>query len=190
VAETFNVHQWEVRTIMEVRSSKQLRGLIAIEVTASPGEEPMRSLILGHDESDEERPRSLAEVLVVHPRFRRFETPFDAATEYLSAAGDLPPSLTVLFWREARIPVFGSPPEGWTRLAEMLGTGSAGALAAIMTLRGDPVQLVLVFLGVTVAVRIIDPVAKALGSGLASRVEQALEPTERADRHEDRDTSS
>ena len=84
------------------------------------------------------------------------------------------------FLKEARVPTFGSPPEGWMRLADVLGrTGSAGILAAILTTTsGDPVQLVLIGLGVTIMVRVVDPLAKAVGSGLSARVEQAFAPAE------------
>jgi hypothetical protein len=104
----------------------------------------MRSLILTHDATNP-LVRTLGEGGTgIH--FRRYPDVMGATSTFLEEQGSFPPGFVERFWSEARIPTFGSPPEGWMRLAELLGTtGSAGVLAAILTgPSGDPIQLLLV----------------------------------------------
>jgi hypothetical protein len=168
--------EWEVRTKMYVRGTIWMRDTAWIEFETVPGE-AMRDLVLTHAETNP---------LVVSTGrgspgayFQQFSDGMSAKADFLYHKGSFPSYFMDQFWSEARVPTFGSPPEGWTRLVDMFGTtGSAGVLAAIlMTSSGDPIQLVLIGLGVTVTVRVVDPLAKAVGAGLAARIEQALKPS-------------
>jgi hypothetical protein len=181
--------EWEVRTKMYVRGTIWMRDTAWIEFETVPGE-AMRELVLTHVETNP---------LVVSTSrgspgayFQQFPDGMSAMDAFLDQKGGFPSYFMDQFWSDARVPTFGSPPEGWVRLVDMLGTtGSAGLLAAVLTTTsGNPIQLVLIGLGVTITVRVVDPLAKAVGAGLAARVEEALKPPQRAAKRGDRGKSS
>lgn len=173
------VAAWEVRTVMDIGGLPGDALPYGIEVAASNDDKMAINVERGTpaEEAPREPPWSPRAGFEVY----RFDSPHQAANEYFAVAGEYAPSLLDIFWREARMPTFGSPPEGWIRLADAIGkSGTTGVLAAIVVgPHGTPAQLVFVLLGVTVMVRVVDPVLRALGLGLAERVEIALKPPRR-----------
>ena len=120
------------------------------------------------------------------PRAYLFSDPFQAVTEYFGTIGEVSIDALGVFWEEARVPVFGSPPEDWARLSEVVGkAGGPGLMygTIVVGLHDEPVTLLLALAGLTVIVRIVDPVASALGSGLAEKIRRAFSvPAGRATR--------
>ncbi|MDQ1024824.1 hypothetical protein QF035_002406 [Streptomyces umbrinus] len=74
------------------------------------------------------------------------------------------------------VPTFGSPPTQWTALGQFLQTtGTPGAAAISESLGAAPsITFMCVVGGTTLLLNISLPVAKALGRGLAYRVDQLL----------------
>jgi hypothetical protein len=57
---------------------------------------------------------------VADPRVYLFSYPYAAVGELFGMTGDASTDAVSLFWQEARIPVFGSPPEDWNKLSEVV----------------------------------------------------------------------
>ena len=114
-----------------------------------------------------------------------FDPPYLAVVEFFGALGDGSVDAVSVFWQEARVPVFGSPPEDWDKLKDLVEkVGMPGAFGTILVgLHNEPATLMLALAGLTVFVRIVDPVAGALGTGLAEKIRRAFDtPTERRPR--------
>lgn len=75
------------------------------------------------------------------------------------------------------VPVFGSPPSDWDSLGNLLTTtGGAGAAAALAVVDGDnvPVTLIVSFTAMTVVMNVVSPATRALGRGIAYRIDQFM----------------
>jgi hypothetical protein len=79
--------------------------------------------------------------------------------------------LVAVFWDEARVPVFGSAPQEWVKLTELLGKYSPEAAIVVVgvgVLHVPALTLVLAVAGMTIAVRVLPKAMTEVGEGLAS----------------------
>lgn len=115
--------------------------------------------------------------------FRRLVIPtedtpaaLDRYLRRLQIAPNLHHDVLVALLETTRVPVFGSPPKDWQTLTGALSSGAittGSVVAAVGTL--EP-WMVLTGIGTTIFMTVALPPAKALGDGLAGRVEAALIP--------------
>jgi hypothetical protein len=111
------------------------------------------------------------------PRVYLFPYPYAAVVEFFGMTGAASTDAVSLFWQEARVPVFGSLPEDWDKLSEVVekvGVPGVTFGTIVVGLHDEPVILLLALVGVTVIVRIVDPVASAVGTGLAQKIRRAF----------------
>lgn len=83
---------------------------------------------------------------------------------------------------DMRIPVFGSPPDGFHRLQEFVETSSPPTVGVVYTLMSSdptPVGLVVATMGTIVLLRVVDPVLDAVGEGISDRVRRWLQTPKR-----------
>lgn len=73
------------------------------------------------------------------------------------------------------VPVFGSPPEDWTRLAEVVQENGPRTLGALIISGGEPIAFVFAFVGMTVFVRVFEPPLRETGELLAALVRRLRE---------------
>jgi hypothetical protein len=78
----------------------------------------------------------------------------------------------ILMGDEAVVPVFGSPPNAWLPLKDVMAYG-AGTFAAVGN-SGSVPTLILAFGGVVVLVRFIDPIVASVGSALADGIGNSI----------------
>lgn len=76
---------------------------------------------------------------------------------------------------ETPVPVFGSPPEDWTRLAEVLQENGPRTLGALIISGGEPIAFAFAFVGMTVFVRVFEPPLRETGDLLAALVRRLRE---------------
>lgn len=79
--------------------------------------------------------------------------------------------------RDVRVPQFGSAPQGWETLSEFASHYPPAALAVVTNFAtdGSPVTLVMYYVGFTLCLRIIDPMATVVGDSLVECLRQAFE---------------
>ena len=79
--------------------------------------------------------------------------------------------LAAVFWDEARVPVFGSAPQEWVKLAELLRKSSPEAAIVVVgvgVFHVPALTLVLAVAGMTIAIRVLPKTMTEIGEGLAS----------------------
>lgn len=86
----------------------------------------------------------------------------------------------VLLGPEAVVPVFGSPPEGLEKLADVFKRSKrtlvvdAAALGLLATAAGNPLALVVIGVGYLVVVHVVVPALAATGDGIAHKIKRSL----------------
>lgn len=75
-----------------------------------------------------------------------------------------------------RVPVFGSPPKDWAKLASLFRVGGGLAGAGLLAGVGAEPSLTMVLIagGATLFVNIVVPVSKAIGRGLEYRIDELM----------------
>jgi hypothetical protein len=173
----FSVEGWDVQTTMHFAEKNSAYDPFSVQILALQTD--MRSL-LSHSSvvtPAEDAGRFPPWHSEPGPRFYLFPLPFTALSVFFATVGDASTDALAVFFEEARVPVFGSPPEDWKKLSEVLekiGVPGAAFGTIVVGLHDEPVTLLLALAGLTVIIRIIDPVASALGTGLASKIRRAL----------------
>jgi hypothetical protein len=179
----FSVVAWEVQTTMHFAEKNSAYDPFDVQVIAIQ-EDLRRSLVhnlavIPAEDSGHVRPWHAEP----NPRAYLFDPPYLAVVEFFGALGDGSVDAVSAFW--LREPVFGSPPEDWDKLKDLVEkVGMPGAFGTIIVgLHNEPATLMLALAGLTAFVRIIDPVASAVGTGLAEKIRRAFDtPTERCPR--------
>jgi hypothetical protein len=174
----FSVAAWEVQTTMHFAEKDSAYDPFDVQVIALQEDlrDPLRNsgkMFMAEDAS---------RVVPWHLQRSRgylLEDPTQAVAEFFDAviegadgyAGNA-------FWDEARVPTFGSPPEKWEKLSEVVEKVSVPGAAAygtiIVGLHDEPVTPLLALAGLTFIVRVVDPVTSALGTGVAEKIRRAF----------------
>jgi hypothetical protein len=109
--------------------------------------------------------------------FVSFETVSGALQSFFQPYGFAGEQARQALLEDAPIPVFGSSPTNWTTLQELMRhltpAGSAGVLA-VSPIHPSPLALLGFFAGMTVIVRVIDPIFGAVGGELSNAVKDWL----------------
>jgi hypothetical protein len=119
---------------------------------------------------------------VQRPRAYLFEDPYQAVAQFFGAFFEI--SMDSLFWKEARVPTFGSPPEKWERVSDIVEkVGGTGAFGMIVIGLDEPMKLLLVLGTLLVVVNILGPVTDVIGTGVSEKIRRAFDlPTEQSTR--------
>jgi hypothetical protein len=173
----FSVVAWEVQTTMHFAEKYSAYDSFDVQMIAL--QEDLRDPLRNSDKmfmaEDVER------VVPWHLQRARgylLEDPAQAVAEFFDAVIEWADGYAGnAFWDEARVPTFGSPPEKWEKLSEVvekMSVPGAAYGAIIVGLHDEPVTLLLALAGLTVIIRVVDPVSSALGTGIAGKVRRAF----------------
>ena len=186
----FSVVAWEVQTTMHFAEKRSAYDPFDVQVIALQDDLGLQL----RDSSATVPGEDAGRVLPWHvqrPRAYLFEHPYQAVDQFFIAIGEEnSDDAASAFWSEARVPTFGSPPEKWEKLSDVVDkVGVPGAYGAIVVgLHDEPMMLLLVVAGLTVIVKFVDPVTSALGTGVAEKIRRAFglpseQPTRRRKRN-------
>jgi hypothetical protein len=176
----YEVNSWHVSTLLDLSSAAEPGQLppVMIEVAALD-----QATDIGDLSSATPRTvRSSREAFIQQlksasgfeaERIFRFEDAEEAVSSLFDAVmtDSFSGQLAAIFWDEVRIPVFGSAPQDWVKLADLvhrLSPDAAIVVVGVGVFHIPALTLVLAIAGTTVAVRVLPKVMTELGEGLAA----------------------
>jgi hypothetical protein len=184
----FSVVAWEVQTTMHFAEKEWTYDPFDVRVIALQDDLGLQL----RDSPATVRAEDAVRILPWHvqrPRAYLFENPYQAVAEFFGAVQEASVDAASLFWLEARIPTFGSPPKDWEKLSDLANkVGETGVFGMIVLgLLDEPMTLLLVVGGLLVLVNILNPVTEIIGTGMKESIRRAFDlPGEEAPRRRKR----